>query len=257
MNASTSTLMPLFGPAHLIPVLLLVLFVGFLVYAKKSSDEQGSHDRLGRILAWVIFFNFPIYVALQLLDGTITWDTALPLYPCPLASLMAPLLVRSNNRTFFNVIFYWVFAGTLQAVITPEVTSTFPHYQYFYFWICHAGLLGLLCFLLINQEREPTARGIIPAFAWFNVMVVISLVVNTLTGSNYYYLKAKPIVPSLMDYLGPWPWYILGVEGVALVFFSLSFGVFWVLKRKIFRSSDVVSESLSASFVPASNLPRS
>jgi len=228
-----------------------------LVYLKKSSSQELSQERIGRILAWVLFFNFPVYVALQLGEGSITWDTALPLYPCPLASFLAPLLVRTKNQTLFNVIFYWVFAGTLQAVITPEVTSTFPHFQYFYFWICHAGLLGLLGFLLINQEREPTMRGIIPAFAWFNVMIAISALVNTLVGTNYYYLKAKPLVPTLIDYLGPWPWYILGVEGVALVFFSLSFVLFWVISKKILRPSASPAASQTSHQPHVSSLPRS
>ena len=124
MNATTSTMMPLFGASHLIPVFLLISFIGFLVYAKKSPMTRTAQSRLGNILAWVLFVNFPVYVGLQLMDGSITWQTALPLYPCPLASLMAPILVRSSNQKLFNVIFYWVFAGTLQAVITPEIYSS-------------------------------------------------------------------------------------------------------------------------------------
>ena len=237
MEAPESTMMPLFGPAHLIPVLILLGLIATLIYVKTSGLSRQSQDKMGQALAWILFFNFPIYLAIQIVDGTVTWDTALPLYPCPLASLMAPWLVRSNHQTLFNVIFYWVFAGTLQAVITPEIYSTFPHYEYLYFWVCHAGLLALIGFLLINQEREPTLKGVVPAFAWFNGMIAMSALVNVLTGSNYYYLRAKPSVPTLIDYLGPWPWYILGVEGVALTFFGLSFGVFWVVKKKVLSPS--------------------
>ena len=244
MNAATSTMMPLFGPAHLIPIALLLGIIGLFIYAKMSSMKTARQAKIGQGLAWILFLNFPIYLVLQIYDGSVTWDTALPLYPCPLASLMAPWLVRSRNQTLLNVIFYWVFAGTLQAVITPEIYSTFPHYEYLYFWVCHAGLLALLCFLLINQEREPTRAGILPAFGWFNVMIAISAVVNVLTGSNYYYLRAKPSVPTLIDYLGPWPWYILGVEAVALVFFSLSFGIFWFVKKKLLVSSSAQCRSV-------------
>ena len=106
--ASKSTVMPLFGVAHVLPILLLVLFVVFLAYVKKSSIDKTFQERLGHGLAWVLFLNYPLYVALQFFDGSITWATALPLYPCPMASLLAPLLVRSKNSTLFNVIFYWV-----------------------------------------------------------------------------------------------------------------------------------------------------
>jgi hypothetical integral membrane protein (TIGR02206 family) len=241
LRATESTAMPLFGASHLIPIGLLLLFVTLLVYLKKSSIAQPSLERLGEIIAWTLFATFPTYLIFQLLDGTLTWATALPLYPCPLSSLLAPVLVRSRNTKLFNVIFYWVFAGTVQAVITPEIKFTFPHYEYFYFWVCHAGLLALLAFTLILQEAEPKLSGILPAFAWFNVLIVVAAVVNSLVATNYYYLKAKPVVPTLIDYLGPWPWYILGVEGVALTQFFLSFAVFWFVKNKVVGSGSASS----------------
>jgi len=37
---------------------------------------------------------------------------------------------------------------------------------------------------------------------------------NLLLGSNYLYLRHKPSQPSLIDFLGPWPWYILGLAAV-------------------------------------------
>ena len=118
--------MKLFGTEHLIPLLLLVLFVFFLVSLKKRSPHDLSSHRLGHTIAWILFLNYPSYLILQYLEGSLSWGTSLPLYPCTVSSLMAPILLRSKNTTFLNVFFYWVFAGTLQAVITPEIKSTFP-----------------------------------------------------------------------------------------------------------------------------------
>ena len=233
IQATTSTVMPLFGASHLVPIGLLILFVGLLVFLKKSSLQQSSLDRLGQVIALILFINFPLYFALQVMDGSLTWATAIPLYPCPLSSLLAPILVRTKNPKLFNVIFYWVFAGTVQAVITPEIKFTFPHYEYFYFWICHAGLLALLGYMLIIQASEPKLGGLLPAFAWFNVLMASAAVINALVDTNYYYLKAKPMVPTLIDYLGPWPWYIVSVELVAFTQFFLSFAVFWFVKNKV------------------------
>jgi len=44
---------------------------------------------------------------------------------------------------------------------------------------------------------------------------------NALTGGNYMFLSERPETASLLDYMGPWPWYILGAALLALTLFAL------------------------------------
>jgi uncharacterized membrane protein YwaF len=46
-------------------------------------------------------------------------------------------------------------------------------------------------------------------------------VVDGITGWNYGYLCRKPAETSLLDWLGPWPWYLLSLECIALGTFFL------------------------------------
>jgi hypothetical integral membrane protein (TIGR02206 family) len=49
-----------------------------------------------------------------------------------------------------------------------------------------------------------------------NLYMLLVGLVNALIGSNYLFIAHKPYTPSLLDVLGPWPWYILSAEAVGL-----------------------------------------
>jgi hypothetical integral membrane protein (TIGR02206 family) len=58
--------------------------------------------------------------------------------------------------------------------------------------------------------------------------------VNWLIGSNYMFIAHPPETASLIDVLGPWPWYLLSLEGIAVVVFLLLYlpYLFIDLRRK-------------------------
>ena len=61
-----------------------------------------------------------------------------------------------------------------------------------------------------------------------NVLLPLVFVADVLFNSNYMFLRMKPSNGSLLDFLGPYPWYILSLEGVAFIIFL----VLWLTFRK-------------------------
>ena len=52
------------------------------------------------------------------------------------------------------------------------------------------------------------------------IALVVVLCINlavVLIGSNYLFIARKPDTASLIDVLGPWPWYILSIEVMGVV----------------------------------------
>ena len=54
-----------------------------------------------------------------------------------------------------------------------------------------------------------------------NIYMVFVYLMNLLLDSNFMFLMRKPDTASLMDVLGPWPWYLLSLEAVAFLVFLL------------------------------------
>jgi hypothetical integral membrane protein (TIGR02206 family) len=54
-----------------------------------------------------------------------------------------------------------------------------------------------------------------------NLIALVIYFANLIFDSNYMYLNAKPPGVTIYSILGPWPWYILSLEGVIFILFSL------------------------------------
>jgi uncharacterized membrane protein YwaF len=59
-------------------------------------------------------------------------------------------------------------------------------------------------------------------FAITNAYALLVAAVDFLANENFLYLRRKPSQPSLLDVMGPWPWYILAADALAFV-------IFWAL----------------------------
>jgi uncharacterized membrane protein YwaF len=67
-------------------------------------------------------------------------------------------------------------------------------------------------------------------------MVVVT-VVNVALGSNFMWTLGKPPVVSLLDVLGPWPWYLVPVVGLGIINVLLLYLPFWWADRRRARAA--------------------
>ena len=76
--------------------------------------------------------------------------------------------------------------------------------------------------LIIVVDGMVTTRGaILRTMLFVNLMGIPVATVNWLIGSNYMYLCTKPGVDSPF-LVGDWPWYLLGLEVVALLLMAIA-----------------------------------
>ena len=64
-------------------------------------------------------------------------------------------------------------------------------------------------YLTWGRSMRPGWRGYGFVVAVTLTWVVVTMTFNRIAGSNYGFLNAKPGTSSLLDVMGPWPWYVL------------------------------------------------
>ena len=120
-----------------------------------------------------------------------------------------------------DLAYYWGIAGSGMAVLTPYLRAPLHTFQSAQYFAGHSLLIIGVLYLIWSRPTRPSLHSW--WFAWWtlNVFGVVIALVDFLGGTNFLYLRQKPMSSSLFDILGQWPWYILGADFVALVLFRL------------------------------------
>jgi hypothetical integral membrane protein (TIGR02206 family) len=170
------------------------------------------------LLAW--FLAYPVVV---LLRGTYELDFDLPLHLTDAATVVAVIALWSLLPLAFELTWFWGLTASLQAILTPDLGTDdrFPSFFYWHYFVTHGGVVVAAVFLAFGLEmtaRPGAVRRVVLATAAWAGLAAIG---NALTGGNYMFLREKPEAATLLDYLGPWPWYILTSAVVAVALFEL------------------------------------
>ena len=225
----------LFGLSHWTAILIFIFLLIFLPLYSKSHLSINQQKSLGNILGFLIFINFPIWVLLEFIGGSFDVKLHLPLHLCRFANLLLPFVMLRRNEFLFQILFYWGLSGMFQAIITPDIVQDFPHFHYFRFFIGHHLMIVALMYIIIVYKMKPTIEGLKNSFFGLNLFLVIAFLANILLDANYFWIMEKPPTGSLLDYMGPWPWYILTAEFLALAHFALAYFIFILLKKYLIK----------------------
>jgi len=144
---------------------------------------------------------------------------SLPLQLCDAAIFVAAAALWTRRQVLVEVTYFWGLAGTIQALLTPDLPQHFPSYPYFQYYITHGGVVAAALVLVVGLRIFPEH---LPRVIGFTIgYTALVGVIDAVTGANYMYLRAKPPTPTLLDVLGPWPVYILAATAIALGLFAL------------------------------------
>jgi len=161
------------------------------------------------------------YVVALVVKGTFSFSTSLPLALCNMAVLVAAAACWTRVRVLVELTYFWGLAGSLQAVITPDLDTGFPHLVFFQYVVGHLGIVTAALFLVVGMRLEPRQGAVRRALLLTAGYTSFVGVVDALTNANYMFLRTPPANWTLLRALGPWPWYVVSAAGVAVVLFTL------------------------------------
>lgn len=212
----------LFGSDH-ITVLMLTVMIPIILWGMARRSKRAAHG-IAAGLAIVLLINHLIYFSYICIQNTVPWVHRFPMELCDWLTYFAIAALLTRKQFFYELTFFWGFAGTLQATVTPDIEFGFPNYRFIYFFITHSGILVAALFLTLTFKLRPYPKSLIRAFGWLQAYLFFGIIVNNFFGTNFGYLCYKPANPTLLDKLGPWPWYVVFMELITL----LSFGIYYL-----------------------------
>ncbi len=156
---------------------------------------------------------------------------ALPFQLCDAAIFVSALALWLRQQLLVEVTYFWGLAGTIQAVITPDLPQHFPTFPFIQYYVAHGGVVAAALLLVVGLGQWPRPRAIFGVAALTVAYAAFVGGLDAVTGADYMYLRAKPGSATVLDVLGPWPWYIgsAGLIGIAL--FAILDAPFRLLRR--------------------------
>ena len=210
-----------FGTSHLVMLAIFVLGIWPVVLLGRRVRGTDAAVRISRVVAIAIpAFTIPLQV-IDFLPGEYNFETTLPIQLCDLAWIATAFALWTHHRYAVALTYYWGLVLTTQALITPALVEEFPSPKFIAFWGMHFLIVWAAIYLTWGLGIRPTWRGYRTTVATTLVWAVSVFTFNAITGTNYGFLNRKPSTPSILDYLGPWPLYVVLEVAIILTVWAL------------------------------------
>ena len=223
----------LLAPQHVLALAAIAAATIGLVVAARRTPGDWLKVMAGVIVA--VEVSWWVFVLAGGVPGA-TVAYSLPLQLCDAAIFVAAAALWTRHRLLAEVTYFWGLAGTIQALLTPDLPQQFPSYPYFQYYIAHGGVVAAALVLVIGLGIRPRPWSVLKVAAITLGYAAFVGLVDASTGADYMYLRAKPPSPTLLDVLGPWPWYIGSATLIAIALFAVLDAPFRLLRPSAARA---------------------
>ncbi|HEY3779268.1 MAG TPA: TIGR02206 family membrane protein [Rhizomicrobium sp.] len=220
-----------FGPDHLAAIALAFVVPVALGLVARAGASRRVARALALALAAELVATWILWYWLIWSRGWISASTILPMQLCDWAAIAGIVALIRPTQQSYELTYFWALSGTLQALLTPDLYYGFPDIRFVVFFAFHDGAIAAALYLMVACGWRPVPASLPRVIAWSLFYFVAALAVNALFHTNFGYLSAKPLKPSLLDLMGPWPVYDFELLGLGILFLILLYAPFFVADR--------------------------
>ena len=181
-----------FGFSHFAPIIVAALVI-FLIFKFRDKIRAFKHEKTVRLaLALVMIITEMSYFWRLVGSPELNPNPVdhLPITVCGWAVIFGSYMLVTKSQSLFDIVYFWVFSGTIFALITPTVISnTGPtRFRYYQFWLEHTtGYIAIFYMIFVHKMR-PTLKSAAKAYVALAILAVIAYVANRILGPGANYL---------------------------------------------------------------------
>jgi len=219
----------LFGDVHVKTILFIVFFIVLFVYISKKFLSPKYQSWMGYLIAITLIVQESTNIGIRTLIFDMRLADHLPLHLCGISVICTAILLFNRNYFLYELTYFWGMGGAIQAIMTPDTPFGFPHILNLTFFMSHGSIILGVIFATFIFNYRPTIKSIWKTFILTNGYLLIMIPVNLILDTNYLFICEKPAGDTLLNFMGPWPWYILSLEIVAIISFFVYYSPFLVV----------------------------
>ena len=220
------------GGPHISALLITAVFCVAVWPVAKHLALNGWAQHFGKTLAVFLVGYECLKITLYVGVFKMPLLYHLPLHLCDVNMLLCAYMLARHSYRSYEVSYFWAMGGSVAAMLTPDLAYGFPHPVFIAFFLGHGLVVVSVLYATFGYGFRPRLKSIAIAMSVTALYAAVIMPLNFLLDTNYLYLRAKPLTPSVLDYLGPWPWYIVGLVGLCAAACFITYAPF-ALARKM------------------------
>lgn len=219
--------------SHIIALSILVCLATLLYIGRHYLKKMHKENIVRFILIATLVLSELSLNVWYIWQGRYDVKDTLPLELCSVSLYLCIIMLIWKSRWIFQIVYFTGLGGAVMALLTPALDYAYPHFRFIEFFAAHIAIILSVLYMVWIEQYRPTLKSVFITMGFLNILLIIVGSINWLTGGNYMFLAGKPTTASLLDILGPYPWYLISLEIVALLLFMLLYIPFFRKKNKI------------------------